>query len=135
VPADVLARVERAMAGLGVAGTVSCTLARLAAPDPTTRRRPLCWTTAGWPPPLLHEPGGAVRVLDRPADLALGVSGAVRRTNHEVVLDDGSAVVLVTDGVVDGVDGGRSEGLRRLAALLGRVQDRSARDTAGLLVE
>jgi sigma-B regulation protein RsbU (phosphoserine phosphatase) len=134
-PADVLGRVERIMAGLGVAGTVSCTLAHLGAPDPSTRRRSLCWTTAGSPPLLLREPGGDVRVLDQPADLALGVSGAVRRVNHEAVVDDGSAVVLFTHGVVEGVGDGRAEGLRRLAALLRRVQNRSARDTAGLLVE
>jgi phosphoserine phosphatase RsbU/P len=134
-PADVLTRAERIMAGLEVAGTVSCTVAHVGALDPRSRVRPLCWTTAGSPPPLLREPSGDVRVLDRPADLALGVSGAVRRTNHEAVLYDGSAVVLLTDGVVAGVGAGQAEGLRRLAALLGRAQNRSARDTASLLVE
>jgi sigma-B regulation protein RsbU (phosphoserine phosphatase) len=134
-PAEVLTRVERIMAGLGVPGTVSCTVAHVGPPASGSALRRLCWSSAGSPPPLLQEAGGEVHVLDQAADLALGVSGAVRRTDHEALLDVGSAVVLLTDGVVDRAGEGRSAGLHRLAVLLERLQNRSARDTAGLLVE
>ena len=134
-PAEVLSRVERIMGGLGVPGTESCTVAHVAAPESGGPVRRLCWSSAGSPPPLLRQHGGEVRVLEEVADLALGVSGAVRRTDHEALLDVGTALVLLTDGVVDRPGEGRSAGLRRLAVLLGRLQNRSARDTAGLLVE
>jgi serine phosphatase RsbU (regulator of sigma subunit) len=78
---------------------------------------------------------GAVQVLQRPADLALGVSGAVRRTDHETLLDAGSTLVLLTDGLVDGRHEPRADGLVRLAEVLARLRNRSAQDTAGLLVQ
>jgi serine phosphatase RsbU (regulator of sigma subunit) len=134
-PAEVLERAERTMAGLGVAGTAACVVAYLGAPEPGTGRRCLRWTTAGSPAPLLRGPHGAVHVLGRSADLALGVSGAVRRTDHETMLDAGSTLVLVTDGVVDSATARRADGLQRLAEVLGRLSNRSAQDTAGMLVE
>jgi stage II sporulation SpoE-like protein/GAF domain-containing protein len=134
-PAEVLERVERTMAGLGLPGTAVCVVAYLGAPEPGTGRRCLRWTTAGSPAPLLRGPDGVVRVLGRSADLALGVSGAVRRTDHETLLDAGSTLVLVTDGVVDSAHERRADGLQRLAEVLGRLQHRSAQDTAGMLVE
>jgi serine phosphatase RsbU (regulator of sigma subunit) len=134
-PAEVLERVERTMAGLGVPGTAACVVAHLGAPRPGTGRRTLRWSIAGAPAPLLRAPDGVVQVLDGPADLALGVSGAVRRTDHELLLDAGSTLVLLTDGVVDQDNERRADGLLRLAEVLGRLQDRSAPDTAGMLVE
>jgi hypothetical protein len=131
----VLERVERTMAGLGVPGTAACVVAHLGAPEPATGRRCLRWSTAGAPAPLLRGPDGVVQVLGRSADLALGVSGAVRRSDHETPLDPGSTLVLLTDGVLGSVSEPRADGLLRIADVLGRLQHRSAQDTAGMLVE
>ncbi|MEZ0165836.1 SpoIIE family protein phosphatase [Kineococcus sp. LSe6-4] len=61
------------------------------------------WANAGHPPPLVRHPDGHVEVLreDGGDDLLLGVDASQARTEHRTVLDGGSLLALVTDGVVE----------------------------------
>lgn len=57
-------------------------------------------TRAGHPPPATVSPDGAVRLLDVPPGLPLGVGG-VPFTTTDVTLPPGSLLVLYTDGLVE----------------------------------
>ena len=61
----------------------------------------LRWSNAGHPPPLLLEPDGTASLLERPANLLLGVAPDTPRRHHAVPLTPGATVVLYTDGLVE----------------------------------
>ena len=98
-PAEVLERLDRALAALGVDGGATCLHARLAPPDGDGSRR-LTWSSAGHLPPVLVVDGRA-RLLDGPADLMLGVDAGTRRAEASVVLAPGDVLLLCTDGLVE----------------------------------
>jgi PAS domain S-box-containing protein len=102
-PAATLTRVDHAARGLALDAVATVVLARVErVPDvPVTGARRLRWSSAGHPPPLLHHPGGVVEVLERPADLLLGVDPGTARTEHVVDLPTGSTLLLHTDGLVE----------------------------------
>ncbi len=100
-PAAVLTRVDHAAQALGVNTTATAVVAQVLDGAPGGGRR-LRWSNAGHPPPVLIEPDGAVRLLETPADLLLGLGTHTERTDHEVNLASGSTVLLFTDGLVEG---------------------------------
>jgi anti-sigma regulatory factor (Ser/Thr protein kinase) len=90
--------------------------------DPSTRRCTLA--RAGHLPPVLVCPedgpdGGAVRQLDIPAGVPLGVGG-VEFESAEVGIPDGAVLVLYTDGLVETRGEDISEGIERLCDVLRR---------------
>jgi PAS domain S-box-containing protein len=102
-PSAVLRRVDEAVEGLGIAALATCVLVRLD-PAPPGRARRLTWSSAGHLPLALVSPGAdgpAVRLLDRPGDLMLGVDPRQPRTDHHAVLHPGSALWSYTDGLVE----------------------------------
>ena len=116
-PADVLRGVDRALETLQVDTTATAVVARLEqTPDEVeqgvTRLR---WSNAGHPPPVVLAPDGTVRVLDTPEpNLLLGLDSGADRTEHEVVLDRGSTILLFTDGLVERRGEDLDSGLERL---------------------
>ncbi len=66
--------------------------------DPVSRRCSLA--RAGHPPPAVVSPGGAAEFLDLPAGPPLGLGG-LPFEEAEVVLPEGSLLVLYTDGVLE----------------------------------
>lgn len=140
-PAQVLAGLDRAMRDLAVGTLATAVLATVeqTAADAARGVRVLRWSNAGHPAPLLVLPDGTVEVLERRADLLLGVDPERPRVDHEHELPPGSTVLLYTDGLIerrgvpldDGVDwlGGLVQRLRHLPlddlcdAVLGELDD------------
>jgi serine phosphatase RsbU (regulator of sigma subunit) len=72
---------------------------------------------AGHPPPLLLDPQGATRFLERGHGVPLGVVSEATYEPSAESLEAGSILVLYTDGLVESREG-ISEGMRRLEQCL-----------------
>ncbi|CCH89654.1 putative PAS/PAC sensor protein [Modestobacter italicus] len=102
-PAEVLTGLDRAMRDLAIGTLATAVLATVEQTDADAARgaRVLRWSNAGHPPPLLVRPDGGVEVLERPADLLLGVDPDRARYDHAQELEPGSTVLLYTDGLIE----------------------------------
>ncbi|MES4901718.1 MULTISPECIES: SpoIIE family protein phosphatase [unclassified Streptomyces] len=85
--------------------------------DPVSRRCTLA--RAGHPPPFTVTPEGAVSLLDLPAGPPLGLGG-LPFESAEVALDEGSLLVLYTDGLIEARDRDVDQGLGILRQALAR---------------
>ncbi|MFJ5775233.1 SpoIIE family protein phosphatase [Streptomyces sp. NPDC093094] len=114
--------------------------------DPATGHCRL--TRAGHPPPAVVAPDGAVRLLDLPPGVPLGVGGT-RYTTTDITLEPGSFLVLYTDGLVESRGSDIDERLAELTdalaepfhsldamcdGLLARLVPASADDDIALLI-
>jgi sigma-B regulation protein RsbU (phosphoserine phosphatase) len=111
-PSRVLAHLNgglRAVAPEGMFAT-----AFFGAYDPATRR--LRYSLAGHPLPLLRRRNHAVAELERTAGLPLGMLDRDAWNDKEVALAPGDALLLYTDGLIEGPNGtGEMFGKERLA--------------------
>lgn len=101
-PGEVLDRLEHLVASLHTDRLVTVFYAALGPPDDYGQRQ-LVYANAGHPPPLLHDASGAVVELDGASSLLLGVptpDGEVR-PQHTLTVQDGSTLLLFTDGLVE----------------------------------
>jgi serine phosphatase RsbU (regulator of sigma subunit) len=119
-PAAVLTALDLAMRDLAVETLATAVLATVeqTATDAERGARVLRWSNAGHPPPLLVRPGGDVEVLERPADLLLGVDPGRARHDHASELAPGSTVLLYTDGLIERRGVPLDDGVRWLGELL-----------------
>ncbi len=128
-PAHVLGALDRALSETGTATLATAVVARVEEPPPWApdRLRILRWSNAGHPPPLLLTPYGTASLLERRANLLLGVAPETPREHHSVPLPPGTTVVLYTDGLIERRDATLDDGLDRLLAaapdLAGRPVD------------
>ena len=115
-PAAVLTTLDRAVADLGVGTLATAVLARIERPADGGADEGLVfrWSDAGHPPPLVIEPDGDVRLLERPSDVLLGVAPGRPRQAHRHPLAPGSTVVLYTDGLVERRGANLDDGLDAL---------------------
>ncbi|WP_149182297.1 SpoIIE family protein phosphatase [Streptomyces sp. TRM49041] len=101
-----------------VDGAESTTAAQVVVDGPA---HSLVYSSAGHPPPALLHPDGTVTFLDQATDPPLGVRPEhVPRPQSETAFEDGSTLVLYTDGLVERRGEDIDTGLRRLADCLGR---------------
>src|SRR5690606_26475945 len=120
-PDEIVSRLDRALAAIGIPTMATLVLARLdrSAAGSWT----LSWTNAGHPPPLLLTPDGGARFLDHASDLLVGTDPLAGRQTAVVALEPSSTVVLYTDGLVESaahsIDAGLAA-LRRHAGDLAR---------------
>jgi len=98
-PAEVLARTSAFVTG-HTDRLVSCCYAELY-PD----QRTLTCASAGHPAPVLLTPDGAARELPLEPGLLLGVEDTPGYPERTTVLPAGSCLVMVTDGMLDGLPG------------------------------
>jgi serine phosphatase RsbU (regulator of sigma subunit) len=118
-PAEVLTRLDRAMAGLAPGVMATALVARLEHPAGIPPGAVLLrWSDAGHPTPVVITPEGAVQVLDLPGDLLLGVDASSARADRCVVLPVGSTVLLYTDGLVERRDRDLDVGTAALVGVL-----------------
>lgn len=111
-PAEIVSRLDRALATIGIptmATLVFARLVRTAAGSWT-----LSWTNAGHPPPLLLTPDGGARFLDHGSDLLVGPDPLTDRHTAGVALEPSSTVVLYTDGLVESATHSIDAGLAAL---------------------
>ena len=92
---------------------------------------PIVLCSGGHPPGLVLRDDETVEVLDRDTGMLLGVFPTVALTDHDIVLNPGDTLVLVTDGVLEARDDDGNEfGCARLEALLATCAGRSAEGVA-----
>jgi serine phosphatase RsbU (regulator of sigma subunit) len=136
-PSSWLARLDRAVAGLGLATLASALAVRFSTRDQDVVRAQ--WSTAGHLPPVLVRPGDEGRVLDRRTDMLLGVDPARARADHHADLRPGDTLVLYTDGLVERRGVPLPDALVGLARTAGGLADREpeqlVRELAAALVD
>lgn len=89
---------------------------------------------AGHVPPVLREPDGAVRPLDIPGGMILGVDRDCEYPVTEVPLAPGAVVALYTDGLVENAGTDIEDGIGRLRRSLSRAPHESVSDLADRIV-
>ena len=116
-PANVLTRLDRAIAGLQVDTTATAVVARIEQ-NLEQRERGVSqvrWSNAGHPPPMVLNHDGTVAVLaGARADLLLGIDPDTPRAESEITLDRGATVLLYTDGLVERRGDELDDGLAQL---------------------
>jgi GAF domain-containing protein len=93
------------------------------------------WSSAGHPPPLLVPAHGTPRYLAAPPNLPLGVADPPRYTDRALELAADSAIVLLTDGVVERRRESLDASLDLLATVVSDLGTRDANAIADRLVE
>ncbi|WP_249522627.1 SpoIIE family protein phosphatase [Modestobacter marinus] len=129
-PAEVLTRVDEAMATLQTRTNATAVVLRLEQTAEQAQRgtSTVRWSNAGHLPPMVIAPDGTVLSLSAPrADLLLGVDDTAQRREREVALDPDAVLLLYTDGLVERRDSDLDAGLERLRDALA--------DLAGLDLE
>jgi light-regulated signal transduction histidine kinase (bacteriophytochrome) len=122
-PAAVLARLDSAVAGLGLGTMATVLVGRLEQPDSGGSR--LRWASAGHLPPLLIGPDGDPQALAAPrASLLLGVDPGAVRSEQVSLVERGSTLLLYTDGLVERRDQAFDEGVELLGHALADLRDR-----------
>jgi serine phosphatase RsbU (regulator of sigma subunit) len=117
-PDEVLGALDRALDETGIGTLATALIARVEEPPASAPDGPrvLRWSNAGHPPPLLISPDGTAHLLERPANLLLGVDPSAPRQHHTIDLPPGAVVVLYTDGLVERRNATLDDGLTRLLA-------------------
>lgn len=110
-PADVLDRLDGLVQSLNMAKTATTIYAHLT-PQETGAR--MTWSNAGHPPPLLHQPDGAVQLLTDHSILIGARGNTKRRMQATRTLPAGSTMVFYTDGLIEGHHQPLDDGLARL---------------------
>jgi serine phosphatase RsbU (regulator of sigma subunit) len=133
-PDQVLSALDRALSETGIATLATALVARVEEPPAAVpgAARILRWSNAGHPPPLLLGPDGTASLLERTANVLLGVAPDTPRRHHTVALRPGATVVLYTDGLVEHRDATLDDGFARLLTI---APDLAARPVSELCDE
>ncbi|GAB7046796.1 PP2C family protein-serine/threonine phosphatase [Catenuloplanes indicus] len=131
-PSQLLDALNDAMLGLGVDRFVTVVLGQF---RDEPGRRTFRWANAGHPPPVLLHPDGRAELLRRPSEILLGVADPPARTDHEIELAPGAAVVLYTDGLIERRGVALDESLRDLTETLTGRADLDAEQICDLLLD
>ncbi|WP_432492657.1 ATP-binding SpoIIE family protein phosphatase [Kineococcus gypseus] len=134
-PVELLARLDRVMAGLDLSALATAVLAEVAPPTAGVAGRTLRWANAGHVPPVLRRADGSVQRLASSDDLLLGLDTGCARHEHAVDLFPGDLVVLYTDGVVERRGADLDEGIAELARSLTGPDGRDAGSWADAVLD
>lgn len=87
-------------------------------------RGSLRFACAGHPPPLIHEPGAAPRLLwEGRSPPVNAYPGLLERPESELQLRPGATVLLYTDGLIENPGRPADDGMEKLLLLMGNHQD------------
>ncbi|WP_261327390.1 SpoIIE family protein phosphatase [Modestobacter marinus] len=119
-PAQILRRVDAALAGLHVDTLATALIARIeqTPQHEAAEQRLLRWSSAGHLPPLLLHADGTVQLLDSPPERLLGTGTTSPRNDHQALVCPGDTVLFYTDGLVETGRTAIDEGIARLATEL-----------------
>jgi serine phosphatase RsbU (regulator of sigma subunit) len=115
-PADVMRRVDLAVAGLDVATLATALVARIEQDDDdrVAGLRRLRWASAGHPMPMLLQADGKVVDLDAPVGPPLGIGWSGARTDGVTLIPADGTLLLFTDGLFERRTGDLDQGRERL---------------------
>jgi PAS domain S-box-containing protein len=124
-PGEIVSRLDRALAGLGVEGLATLVVARIEQleEDAAAGVRRLRWTNAGHPPPVVLRADGTTDVLESDPELLLGLVPGTTRTDHVHLLSTGSTVILYTDGLIEHRGRSLGDGIEDLRRVLSNCGD------------
>jgi len=130
-PAEVLARLNRLITGLGDSGMATALFGRL---DPAQRM--FRWSCGGHPPPLLIGAAG-VRLLSSPAGVMLGAVRAAlaRYADVQASVEPDDVLVLYTDGLIERRDRDLDEGFAALARAAEDLRGEAAETVCATLLD
>jgi len=130
-PAEVLARLNRLVTGLGDNGLATALFGRIDA-----AQRMFRWSCGGHPPPLLIGAAG-VRLLSCPAGVMLGAVPADRARYADVhaAVEPGDLLVLYTDGLIERRDRDLDAGFAALARAAGNLHGQPAETVCAILMD
>jgi serine phosphatase RsbU (regulator of sigma subunit) len=128
-PAEVLARLNRLITGLGDNGLATALFGRI---DPA--QRAFRWSCGGHPPPLLIGAAGP-RLLSCPAGVMLGAVPSGRYDDARVAVEPGDLLVLYTDGLIERRDSDLDQGFAALADAAGDLHGRPAEAACAALMD
>jgi PAS domain S-box-containing protein len=137
-PAEVLTGLDRAVQGLALDTMATALVARLEQDAPGLGPGQTClrFSSAGHPPPAVLTADGTAYLLDEePPELLLGVSPDSPRREHVAVLDEGTTVLLYTDGLVERRDRDLDAGTEELVAVLKECAGLSLDDLCNRVLE
>ncbi|HSK27374.1 MAG TPA: SpoIIE family protein phosphatase [Jiangellales bacterium] len=133
-PATAITKLDEVTEALGVQQVASVLCGRLspAAEDGSVR---LTWARAGHLPPLVLRDTGGVEVLEDALSPIVGLTATGPRTNAEVVLHPGDALVLYTDGLVEERRRDLDVSVAELAEEIAAMGGRSAAEVCASVLE
>jgi sigma-B regulation protein RsbU (phosphoserine phosphatase) len=99
-PAQLITRLDAAMADLGIATMTTLVVVRIE-PAELDRPRMLRWSSAGHPAPMIVEARGSATMLIGRPDPPLGFDATVSRRDHTATIDPGATLVMYTDGLIE----------------------------------
>jgi anti-sigma regulatory factor (Ser/Thr protein kinase)/GAF domain-containing protein len=117
-PHTVVSRLDKLVEGM--MDSAFATLVYLVV-DPHQRRAQ--YVVAGHPPPLIRSADGTTSFLEQGRSLPIGVDASLEFEAGEVQLEQGSTILLYTDGLVERRSSPLDEGLRRLAEAASASED------------
>jgi serine phosphatase RsbU (regulator of sigma subunit) len=115
-PADVLRRVDHALVGLVVPTLATALVCRVEQDeaDRAAGLRRLRWSSAGHPEPVLVARDGTAVDLSVPVGPPLGIGWRGPRADGTAVMEEGSTLLLFTDGLFERRDEPIDDALRAL---------------------
>jgi serine phosphatase RsbU (regulator of sigma subunit) len=93
------------------------------------------YSSAGHPPAIVAQADGEACFLEKASSLPLAVVGDLERPEAEVVLPEGSTLLLYTDGLVERRDEALDEGMSRARDVLAGGRQLPPEELALLLTE
>ena len=111
-PSEMLELLNRLLHDLGGAHQMATLVTMVLEPETGELR----YASAGHPPPLIHEPGGAAYYLDAAVGVPLGAVVGAEYADAVHQMLPGATVVLYTDGLVEDRELPLDVGLERLRA-------------------
>jgi sigma-B regulation protein RsbU (phosphoserine phosphatase) len=130
-PAEVLARLNHLLTGLGDHGLATALIGRL-----DSGLRSFRWACGGHPPPLLIGSAG-VRLLSCPAGVMLGAvpSSRAHYADAYAAVEPDDLLVLYTDGLIERRDRDLDEGFAALIRAAGDLRGQPAETACATLME
>jgi serine phosphatase RsbU (regulator of sigma subunit) len=128
-PAEVLARLNQLITGLGDSGLATALFGRL---DPAQRM--FDWACGGHPPPLLIGAAG-VRLLPSPTGVMLGADPAARYADAHEAVEPDDLLVLYTDGLIERRDQDLDQGFDALIRAAGGLGGQPAETVCATLMD
>ncbi|PRY15365.1 PAS domain S-box-containing protein [Kineococcus rhizosphaerae] len=136
-PTQVVTRLDRTLAGLGIEGLATLIVARIEQVPADTAQagaaggagvRRLRWTNAGHPPPLLLLADGSTQVLTSEPEILIGLLPDAVRSDHLVALPPASTLLLYTDGLIEHRGRSLEDGVNDLRRVLSACRDHTVQE-------